>query len=348
MKKSIQIFLAVTLIAAFEKVYAQQPIPKLTDRSKKGILAYFKTIVKNKQVIVGQQCSETPDAVVEYKTQFQRLYDSAGKYPALIGLEYGYFANVDLPKVNQVAIGHWKKGGLVTISWHADNPFTEGYDVRWNPIDHKDSIDFKRLLKAAPASKEKNNYRNELAKVAAALKLLKNAGVMVLWRPFHEMNGAWFWWGPNDGKEPTNIQDYQALWKDMYETFTKDFSLDNLIWVYSPFSPERNFVQPVTTFYPGNQFVNMVALDVYPKAPQFQDYNDFKKLGKSVTNGELGPAEESFGKFDEMVVLKTLRGKVPYFLQWSSWTGAKVNIVDNLNYKEMMNDPSAITLEKIK
>ena len=123
------------------------------------------------------------------------MYDSSGKYPALIGLEYGYFAHVDLPKVNQVAINHWKKGGLVTISWHADNPFTDGYNVKWNSVSHKDSINVKCLLKTAPASKEKSNYRNELNKVADALKQLKQAGVTVLWRPFHEVNGNWFWWG---------------------------------------------------------------------------------------------------------------------------------------------------------
>ncbi|CAN5695314.1 hypothetical protein BH10BAC2_BH10BAC2_14350 [soil metagenome] len=348
MRKSIQTIAVIILLMGCLQTVAQQPIPKLTDRSKKGLLAYFQTIVKNNQVIVGQQCSETPDAGLEYKTQFNRLYDSCGKYPALIGLEYGYFVNVDLPKANEVAIDHWKKRGLVTISWHADNPFTDGYDVRWNPINHKDSIDVKMLLKAAPASKEKSNYRNELNKVADALKQLKQAGVMLLWRPFHEMNGAWFWWGPNDSKAPTNIEDYQALWKDMYETFTKEFGLDNLIWVYSPFTPEGNVMPSVTAFYPGDKYVDIVAVDVYPKAPQFNDYNDLKKLGKPVTNGEIGPANESFGIFDELELLKTLKGKAPYFLQWSSWTGAKVNIVDNLNYKEMMNDSAAITLDKIK
>jgi mannan endo-1,4-beta-mannosidase len=203
-------------------------------------------------------------------------------------------------------------------------------------------------LKAAPSSDEKTNYRNELNKVGQALKQLKQAGVMVLWRPFHEMNGAWFWWGPNDVKAPTNMQDYRALWKDMYETFTKDFGLDNLIWVYSPFGPEANFIAPVNAFYPGDKYVDMVALDVYPKSPQFQDYNVLKKLNKPVTNGEIGPSNVSFGSFDELELLKTLQGNTPYFLQWSSWEGAKVNIVENLHYKEMMNNPAAITLDKIK
>jgi hypothetical protein len=50
---------------------AQTPIPKLTDRSKKGILSYFKTIVNNKQIIVGQQCSQSPDVALEYKKNFK-------------------------------------------------------------------------------------------------------------------------------------------------------------------------------------------------------------------------------------------------------------------------------------
>ncbi len=100
-KHSIAIILLLSLNL---QSYAQSNIPKLTDRSKKGILQYFKTIVNNNQVIVGQQCSQSPDVALEYKKNFQRLYDSTGHYPALLGLDYGYFPNIDFAQTNQYAL----------------------------------------------------------------------------------------------------------------------------------------------------------------------------------------------------------------------------------------------------
>jgi mannan endo-1,4-beta-mannosidase len=228
MKKITQYFaLCILSIGHFINLLAQNPVPKLTDRSKSGIIVYLNSIIKIHQVIVGQQCSETPDVALSYKNNFQSLYDSSGRYPALLGLDYGWFKNTDLAATNHFAINHWRAGGLVTICWHAACPWRDIYNVRFNSIENKDSIDLSKLLKDAPNSKAKNKYRSELMRIAAALKQLKDSGVIVLWRPFHEMNGSWFWWGVNDNKEPTNQGDYKALWKDMYETFFKDFGLDN-------------------------------------------------------------------------------------------------------------------------
>jgi beta-mannanase len=335
MKIATRILPIILLLTIGLQAGAQTLIPKLTDRSKKGLLSYFKTIVNNKQVIVGQQCSQSPDVALEYQKNFQRLYDSTGHYPALIGLEYGWFANAHLSQVNEYTIKHWQQGGLVTISWHADCPWTEGYNVRWNTIENKNTIDFKKLLKDAPESKEKTSYRAELNNIAKALKQLKDAGVTV------------FWWGTNDNKNPTNQQDFAALWIDMYNVFTKDYGLNNLIWIYAPNIAGTSLPAP-DAFYPGDKYVDMVALDNYSKTPGFDDYPALLKFGKPVTDGEVGPHQQSYGKFDEMAVLETYKGKAPYFLQWHSWTDAKVAIVDNLHFKELMNDAAAITLDKIK
>ncbi|MBC7567356.1 MAG: hypothetical protein H7223_10385 [Pedobacter sp.] len=262
----------------------------------------------------------------------------------------------ELNHVSYSGKSKWQLAGINTIS-----DANKGYgvsvrlvsedqkvEVRWNSEMHKDSIHFERLFKKAPVSTERSYYRDELSRVAFGLKQLKQAGVQILWRPFHEMNGNWFWWGPDNPRNPSNINSYQALWKDMYETFTKDFGLDNLIWVYAPFSSDGSVMPSVNAYYPGDQYVDIVAVDVYPVTPNFDDYNELKKLGKLVANGEIGPTKESYGHFDQMAVIKVLSGKASYFLQWSSWWKANVNIVDNLNYKQMMNDPSVITLDKMR
>jgi mannan endo-1,4-beta-mannosidase len=100
--------------------------------------------------------------------------------------------------------------------------------------------------------------------------------------------------------------------------------------------------------YPGDDYVDIVAGDFYSKVPEFTNYEDFRNVKKVIADGEIGPNKASFGNFDEMQVLNVFKGKASYFLQWHSWVNAKVDIKDNLNYKEMMNDPAAITLDKIK
>jgi mannan endo-1,4-beta-mannosidase len=200
-------------------------------------------------------------------------------------------------------------------------------------------------LRNAPDSEEKSNYRKELMSVGNALKQLKQQGIIVLWRPFHEMNGSWYWWGANERTNPSNRTDYLALWEDMYDTFTKELKLDNLIWVYGPNASSEGYTQPVDYYYPGAKYVDIVGVDIYSKLPEFKDYETLKKLNKIVVVSEIGPSKEGYGKYDEMEIIAKLMGKAAWFLQWHSWKDADVAIIDNLRFKEMMNSPSAITLK---
>ena len=77
---------------------------------------------------------------------------------------------------------------------------------------------------------------------ADGLKELQDANVVVLWRPFHEMNGGWFWWG---GKDP---DEFIRVWRHMFDYFTKTKGLDNLLWVYGPTTARtRPRTTPATT-----------------------------------------------------------------------------------------------------
>lgn len=315
--------------------------------SKSSFLNYLQQLRADSMVIVGQHVGDAAATVSGFQTYVEDLSKLTGKFPALIGIEYGMSPNNDLPLINTFVKRYAKNDGLVTMSWHADNPFTDGYNCRWNSIAKKDSINFNSLLKSAPESKAKQNYRNELMHVGAALKELKEAGIIVLWRPFHEMNGSWFWWGTNDFENPSNTRDYVQLWNDMFSTFTNDLGLDNLIWVYSPFVSAK-WVSSFDAFYPGPEKVDIVGVDIYSKVPEFVDYPVMQKYGKPVVIAEIGPVKEAYGNYDELQMLKVLRGKASWFLQWSSWKGAKVAIIDNLRFMEMMHHPSAITFDKLK
>ncbi len=315
-------------------------------RSKETILAYFDALIENKQVIVGQHCGDGPDQTTDfYNTYVDVLADKTGRHVGIIGADLGFFPSSDYPV--QTLIDHWKAGGLVTVSWHADNPFLAGYDVYWNTVENKDKIHLKTLLKDADENQARTSYRTELDTMAGALQKLRDAGVMVIWRPFHEMNGDFFWWGINAyNNEQTNETDYVALWRDLYNTLTFDYGLDNLIWTYSVI-PHKTWNADVTAFYPGSDYVDLVGMDYYGTTPDFPGYNALKSLGKTIVMSEAGPSDNSYGQWNEEQLVNAIRGKAAYFLQWHSWSGAAVAIKDNQNALEMMNSEHAITIDEL-
>lgn len=87
--------------------------------------------------------------------------------------------------------------------------------------------------------------------VARELLKLRDAGVPVLWRPLHELNGDWFWWG-KCGPEA-----FQRLWKLLYTRYTETFGLNNLIWVFGYTS------QPDAAWYPGDAYIDIAGADNY-------------------------------------------------------------------------------------
>lgn len=315
-------------------------------RDTSGILAYFDQLITNKQIIVGQHCGDGPDATADYfNTYVDFLADETGRHVGLMGADLGFFPSIDYPV--QALIDHWNEGGLVTVSWHADNPFVTGYDAYWNTVENKGKINLRALLRDADKTEAWTNYRTELDAIAGALQKLQDAGVTVIWRPFHEMNGDFFWWGANAyNNQQTNEADFKALWIDLYNTLRWDYGLENLIWTYSVI-PYLGWNADTTAFYPGSDYVDLVGMDYYGVNPEFPDYEALKSLGKTIVMSESGPKDSAYGSWNMMELANTLRGKAAYFLQWHSWNGAKVAIKDNKNIMEVMNSDAVITRDEL-
>ncbi|WP_273567368.1 glycosyl hydrolase [Maribacter halichondriae] len=313
---------------------------------KEDILAYFDTLIANEQVIVGQHCGDAPNTTASfYNTYVDMLADITGRHVGIIGADFGWYSGTEYPV--QTLADHWNEGGLVTVSWHADNPFEAGIDIYWNTVENKDNIDLRSLLKDAAPSTARTSYRTELDNVAGGLQKLRDAGVTVIWRPFHEMNGDFFWWGIDTyNNQQTNEADYKELWMDLYNTLIFDYGLDNLIWTYSVV-PDRGWNADVTSFYPGSDYVDLVGMDYYGVNPDFPDYDALKSLGKTIVMSESGPIDSGYGNWDMMQHVNALKGKAAYFLQWHSWNGAAVAIKDNKNSIEMMNSDDVITLDEL-
>ena len=315
-------------------------------RTKQDVSDILREAINAGNVITGQHCGDGLDQTASfYGTYVEELEQETGKYVGIIGADVGFMDSPTFPI--QTLVAHWKEGGLVSISWHADNPFTQGFSFRENSVENNSGVDFKALLKNAPTSQAQTNYRSELDKVAKVLERLQDEGVVVLWRPFHEMNGDWFWWGINAyNNNQTNESDYVLLWKDMYETFTIEYGLENLLWTYAA-AEFFGWNAEVLAYYPGNDYVDIVGIDYYGVTPNFPEFEKLEATGKITALTEAGPASQVYGNWDELELLNSLKGKASYFLQWHSWPGAEVAIINNENASAMMNNANAITREDL-
>ncbi|MDQ6902912.1 MAG: glycoside hydrolase family 26 protein [Bacteroidota bacterium] len=174
--------------------------------------------------------------------EFKYVYEVTGKYPAIKGLDFIDSRLNDT--VTQEAIDWWKSGGIVTMMWHMGAPgIGEGY------INSKKEIDIDKCFQ--PGTVEFKVFWDELKQKGDLLERLKKAHVPVLWRPFHELNGNWFWWS-KQGPEK-----FKKLWVSMYNYYVKERKLTNLIWVLC------YTAKPDTAWYPGDKYVDIAGADTY-------------------------------------------------------------------------------------
>ena len=182
--------------------------------------------------------------------------DVSGQYPVLLGcdlggIELGNEENLDgvpFGLMRKAALKHIERGGIVTFSWHPRNPLTGGdaWDISSDQV-------VKSVLKGG---EKEADFRLWLQRTADFIESL-GTDVPVIFRPWHENIGSWFWWG---GKLCT-AQEYQELFRLTWLYFTKDRGLTNILWCYSP----NGDVKPedYMSRYPGDEFVDILGVDTY-------------------------------------------------------------------------------------
>ena len=210
--------------------------PNATDQTQS--LYSFLCDTYGNYVISGQQES-TWMGSVDYEMNI--IKNASGKLPVLRGLDY---MGDDFGGVNNRAKDWYAKGGIVEICWHCGSDFSGSHTESLET-----NLDWDRAL--TPGTNEYNALIAGMDKAAKALQDLENAGVPVLWRPFHEFDGQWFWWGKG------GAENFKKLWQIMYDRYTNHWGLDNLIWVLG-YSGETK-----SGWYPGDAYVDIIGADTY-------------------------------------------------------------------------------------
>lgn len=252
------------------------------------------------------------------------------------------FLDIPLDEARRLTIEEIKKqystGHIITMMWHGCYPTSgdccDGSSI-WAMENRPSPEEWNKLV--TDGTELNKAWKQGADKIAGYLKQLQDAGIPVLWRPYHEMNGVWFWWCNQRGE-----QGFKKLWIMMYNYFTNVHKLNNLIWVWDTNAPRdlaNDEAWPYEWFYPGSEYVDILAADVYRKDYKQSSYDDLVKLGKGkpVALGEVG----------EIPTLEILKQQPnwTWYMPWG-WILFISNKPEAI--KELMDSERVLTLDEIK
>jgi len=286
------------------------------------------------RVISGQYAGHAGGGWYKYDLYVTALQAQTGQWVGIIERDYGSCEELgwDYTAANETLISHWNGGGLVSINWHVHNPWTGG--------SYRDMTGASNLRECiTPGTAAYTRWLQYLDAIAEYLAELRDAGVVVFWRPFHEMNGGWFWWGAG------SAFDFKAVWQHMFDYFTNTKGLNNLLWVYAP-DDGYGGEKPGLYFYPGDAYVDIVGIDKYTgsgSSIELRQYEEMLSTGKPLGLTEFGPGG---GSWDYTNLINEIRNKYPKIVFFCPWDEGYA-IINNSNGTALLNDPWVINRDEI-
>ena len=265
-----------------------------------------------------------------------------GKLPAVCGFELlSYSPNIHMEGATEacrvevennrdtlpLAMEWGKRGGIVTFTWHWFSPLGG-----WDKSFYARNTDFDPALALREDTGERRAFLHDLDRMAELLTPFRDARIPVLWRPFHEAEGDWFWWGRR-GPETA-----RELYRFMFRRYTELHPLDNLIWVWNSPRPEG---------YVGDAYCDILSLDQYPPPHAHGAFRDKYDELKKLTPAPKGLALAETGIIPDPDAL--VREKAPW-LWYMTWSGIFAlteshNSFDAL--RRLYDHPYAITLDRL-
>jgi hypothetical protein len=261
MKKNHFLFLFfVFIIFTSLSLYAQKPIDPLASKHTKNL--FFNLMkLKNKDIMFGHQDDLAYGVGWKYETGKSDVKIVTGDYPAIYGFELGRIEldhRVNLDSVPFDSMRNYiktiyQRGGVITISWHLNNPMTG--KTAWDPAPGT-------VGSILPGGEKNELYKSWLDKVANFIVTLKDKNgvpIPVILRLFHELNGNWFWWG-GDHCTP---EEFKQLWQFTVSYLRDTKNIHQCLYAYN--TDRFNSKEDYLLKYPGDKWVDVIGFDIYQR-----------------------------------------------------------------------------------
>ncbi|MEK5023966.1 glycosyl hydrolase [Paenibacillus sp. FSL M7-1046] len=238
----------------------------------KSLFAYLDE-TSGKQIMFGHQHDTTVSFAGKDKAGnvISDVYSSVGDYPAVFGWDTLSLDGYEAPPgvsgnheasrlgLNAAMKQAHKLGGILTLSTHPYNFVTGGsFNDTGNSPGATSSV-VARILPGGDKNSGFNTYLDRIADFASNLKDDDGNLIPVLFRPFHEQNGGWFWWGA----ATTTKSEYAELYRYTVEYLRDIKGVHNFLYVFSPNGPFNGNESEYLTTYPGDQYVDILGMDQY-------------------------------------------------------------------------------------
>ena len=330
--------------------------------TKAKSLAQRLTTLRERGYMAGHQDDPFYGVTWEWEQGRSDVLETVGDYPAVMGfdlggIEMGDEKNLDsvpFTRIREELVAHHERGGIVTLSWHPRNPLTGG--TAW---DVTSTLTVRSIL---PGGSQHTKFTLWLERIAQFLETLKDKDgqpVPIIFRPWHENNGSWFWWG----QKLCSDEEFHGLWNMTQDYFTGR-GFDNLLWSYSPNLDGGWTWDRFMKRYPGNDRVTLIGEDAYQWGTE-QDFlqavdADLKFLSQfAKDNGKLlAMTECGLKNMTDATwwtrVLKPVMDRYPlsYFLLWRNYKkeyfGPSPELPCAADYRKLYKAPNVLFLKEIE
>lgn len=279
--------------------------PNASEKAQK-LLDYLSETA-GKAIITGQHTQTNPMEEIAY------IREKTGKEPLLRGFEMlAYSPNINYADATEPCLTEvyenrdtmktalkWAKetDGIVTLTFHWFSPIG-GHDKSF----YAKNTDFdaeKILVEGTP---ERAAFYHDMDVIAVELQKFREADIPILWRPFHEADGEWFWWGAKGAVVA------MKLYRLMFDYFVNVKKLDNLLWVWNC---------AVAEAYPGDDFVDIVSVDIYLQKYEKTDYHEqYEQLVQATSRNKTAALGE-VGYLPDIKLLAQSHTPWAYYMTWS-------------------------------
>ena len=217
---------------------------------------------------IGWEADYTNDSTIHTRSDVKSVCND---FPALLSFDLGHIElgdernldGVPFSRIRQEIFAHYDRGGMITLSWHLDNPLSGGSSWVADSLRDVETHTVEAILEGGEKHELFLTWLDRVADFLNSLETPYGVRIPILFRPWHEHTGSWFWWG----QQHCTAEQYKALWQ-LTVNRLKDKGVTNALYAYSPGTEPDGDEARYLERYPGDDIIDLVGLDCYCWAPE--------------------------------------------------------------------------------